>query len=125
MGFQAAFDNGGNIVGCKKWDAQANGGLGLWVDVPLSFCKGAATSSARPTSLPRITATSKFVGFMGVDGTTEGYIPVGVAALGGVAGFLLHKKYPKFGMAGKIGYIAVGAAAGFFITKEVMKKKTQ
>jgi hypothetical protein len=124
MDLQAAYDNGGNIIGCKKWDAQANNGLGLWVDVPLSFCKGAATS-ARPTSLPRITATSKFVGFMGMDGSPMGYLPLGIGALGGIAGFMLHKKYPKFGMAGKIGYIAVGAAAGFFITKEVMKKKTQ
>jgi len=52
----------------------------------------------------------------------EQMIPVGVGLLGAVGGLMLHKKYPKFGMAGKIGYAAAGGAAGFFIAKEVMKR---
>jgi hypothetical protein len=100
-------------TGC--WDNAAN----QWA--PCSLCYGIGSSTSG--SPRKIIATSKFVGFMGIDGSTESYIPFGVAALGGVAGFMLHKKYPKFGMAGKIGYIGIGAAAGYFGAKAILKKK--
>lgn len=43
----------------------------------------------------------------------------GGAAIGAIAGFMLHKKYPKFGMAGKVGYIAIGGGLGWYAGKKV------
>lgn len=83
------------------------------------------TRSAVSKDTKTYVATSKFnsfTGSLGIDGSKESYISLGVGALGGIAGFLLHKTYPKFGMAGKIGYVAIGAAAGYFGSKAVMKK---
>lgn len=123
MGLLPTYDKLTNeIVGCRKFVYNPDGVTGYYVNVAISECK--KSSSQTQTPMPRkMTATSRFVGFMGVDGTPMGYLPLGVGALGAIAGFMLHKKYPKFGMAGKVGYIAVGAAAGYFITKEVLKKK--
>lgn len=114
----------GAVVGCKRFKCTSpDCSEGYYENVPLDLCK---KSSSQTQDKPiKMTAISKFSGFMGMDGSPMGYLPLGIGALGGIAGFMLHKKYPKFGMAGKVGYIAVGAAAGYFITKEVMKKKAQ
>jgi len=50
------------------------------------------------------------------------YTPYGAAALGGVIGYVLHKRYPKFGMAGRVGAIGVGAVSGYFISKTIIDK---
>lgn len=47
------------------------------------------------------------------------YTPYGVAALGGVIGYVLHK---KFGMACPVGAIGIGAVSGYFISKAIIDK---
>lgn len=50
------------------------------------------------------------------------YTPYGAAALGGVIGYVLHKKFPKFGMAGRVGVIGIGVVSGYFISKAIIDK---
>ena len=56
---------------------------------------------------------------------TKKYIPYGAAALGGFVGNWLFKKYPKFGMAGKLIAIAGGVAGGYYISKTILGEKVE
>jgi hypothetical protein len=48
------------------------------------------------------------------------YIPYGAAALGAVLGNVLYKKYPKFGTAGRLLAIGIGAVSGYYISDKVI-----
>lgn len=48
------------------------------------------------------------------------YIPYGAAALGAVLGNVLYKKYPKFGTAGRLLAIGIGAVSGYYISDKII-----
>jgi len=48
------------------------------------------------------------------------YIPYGAAALGAVLGNVLYKKYPKFGTAGRLLAIGIGAVSGYYISDKIV-----
>jgi hypothetical protein len=48
------------------------------------------------------------------------YIPYGAAALGAVLGNVLYKKYPKFGTAGRLLAIGLGAVSGYYISDKIV-----
>jgi hypothetical protein len=52
------------------------------------------------------------------------YVPYGAAAVGALLGNVLYKKYPKFGMIGRVLAVGAGVAGGYYVSKMIIDKSS-